>query len=255
MTRRGLALTVAVAVAVSWGWAVGPLPVAEGAEFACGNRVLMDYAQPFERMPHNRLPGESLSFAPRGVELRAGKSVVVEGEPIAYTLVLGRPVSADGRGPRLADLGWVAELGTRTRRSSGPTDGCGRAEALADRETQLCRTPVWASGGSGSLQRVGKDPKAWRAGPRQLSAVRHPVRDRMRRRRWFRAGGQVDGRTRHQSKIGPSYGRCQGLYRAGAARTTDHRVLGRSRRPRTPPHSGKGGRGTRWLLAHGVGSS
>lgn len=126
MTRRGLALTVAVAVAVSGGLAVGPLPVAEGAEFACGDRVLMDYAQPFERMPHNRLPGESLSFAPRGVELRAGKSVVVEGEPIAYTLVLGRPVSADGRGPRLA-AGWVLSLELE------PVDRQGRPTAAAER--------------------------------------------------------------------------------------------------------------------------
>ena len=108
MNRKLQRLATAFTVLACGGWTLGPLPAAEGAEFICGDRVLTDYAQPLDGLPANRLPGESLSFAPRGVELRAGRSVVVDGEPIAYTLALNRPEF--GNGPRPAELDWALAL-------------------------------------------------------------------------------------------------------------------------------------------------
>jgi hypothetical protein len=124
MDRRLHALAVTFTVSMLAGWTVGPLPAAEGAEFNCGDPVLTNYAQPLDGLPDNRLPGESLSFAPRDVELKAGRSVVVDGEPIAYTLALNRPDF--GSGPRPASLDWALSLGLE------PIDRQGRPTAEAE---------------------------------------------------------------------------------------------------------------------------
>lgn len=97
---------------------------AKGAEFSCRERVLIDYAQALERMPGDRLPGESLPFAPRDLKLRPARSVVVEGEPVSYTLSLNRPISGNGDLVRPARLGWVIAMRFdsvgRSRRSLAP---------------------------------------------------------------------------------------------------------------------------------------
>lgn len=125
MNRRLHALAVIFTVSMLAGWTVGPVSAADGAGFSCGDRVLTDYSHPLERLPANRLPGESLSFAPRDVELKAGRSVVVDGEPIAYALTLNRPDF--GSGPRPANLDWVLSLGLE------PIDRHGRPTAEAER--------------------------------------------------------------------------------------------------------------------------
>jgi hypothetical protein len=97
---------------------------AKGAEFSCQDRVLIDYAQALERMPGDRLPGENLPFAPRDLKLRPARSVVVEGEPVSYTLSLKRPIAGNGDLVRPAQLGWVITM------KSYSVDQSGRSLAL-----------------------------------------------------------------------------------------------------------------------------
>lgn len=106
MIRRLLAITGAVLVI----WTAGSGTTAEGAQFSCWERVLTDYGRALEKMPGDRLPQGELPFAPGGVELRPGRSVVVNGEPITYTLGLDRPISEDGSVVQPANLGWMITL-------------------------------------------------------------------------------------------------------------------------------------------------
>lgn len=82
----------------------------DGTSFSCRDRVITDYGRALERMPNNRLPGEDLAFTPRGVELRLGNSVIIEREPISFSLLLNRPISAEGRVYRPASLRWLIGL-------------------------------------------------------------------------------------------------------------------------------------------------
>lgn len=81
-----------------------------GSEFSCHDRVLTDYARLLRKMPPSRLPVDALPFAPEGVVLRPPKSVIVRGEPIAFTLMLNRSLSPDRSIARPAKLGWVFNL-------------------------------------------------------------------------------------------------------------------------------------------------
>jgi hypothetical protein len=86
-------------------------PSAQGAEFECRDRVLIDYAQALKKMPSNHLPDERLSFAPHDLELKAGKSVLVNGDPVSYTLKLVRALSEDGRHvAKPARLNWTVDM-------------------------------------------------------------------------------------------------------------------------------------------------
>jgi hypothetical protein len=105
---RELLLIVGSMLAV-WGM---PLEAAaNGAQFSCRDRVLVDYAAVLRGMPSDRLPGRGgLPAGPADLDLRAGRSVTVEGEPISFTLVLDRPISGDGHVERPANLDWTVVL-------------------------------------------------------------------------------------------------------------------------------------------------
>lgn len=100
--------TIMATALVMWATALGV--TAEGAEFSCRDRVLINYAKPLEKMPRDYLPGERLPFAPPDLELRAGPSVVVQGDSVSYTLALTRPIAEDGRVTRPARLHWTVDM-------------------------------------------------------------------------------------------------------------------------------------------------
>jgi hypothetical protein len=106
MIRRLVATAMALAL-----WAACLGSAAQASELSCRDHLLVDYAQPLEKMPGNVLPGQVLPFGPTDLEWRSGRSVVVAGNPISYTLRLPRSVSEDGRVVRPARLGW--DLGMR----------------------------------------------------------------------------------------------------------------------------------------------
>lgn len=117
MIRKLAATAMVLAV-----WAVCSGSSAQASDFSCHDHLLVDYAQALKEMPGNKLPGETLPFSPKDVELRSGRSVMVAGEPISYILSLQRSVSGDGRLVRPARLGW--DLGIRVdsvNRHSRPT--------------------------------------------------------------------------------------------------------------------------------------
>jgi hypothetical protein len=150
VTRKLLALLAMISALVVW--TVGHTSTAEGAEFACGDRVLTDFGKPLEGLPGDRLPGGSLPFAPNGVELRAGRSIIVDGEPILYALVLNRFAPADGSGLRPVALDWVLSFGLE------PVDRLGRPTAVAARRS-------WRIGELGSSERrfgLRADPGLYR---------------------------------------------------------------------------------------------
>lgn len=92
-------------------WAAIAGSAAQASDLSCRDRLLVDYAQPLEKTPGNLLPGQALPFGPTDLEWRSGRSIVVAGGPISYTLRLPRSVSEDGRLVRPARLGW--DLGMR----------------------------------------------------------------------------------------------------------------------------------------------
>jgi hypothetical protein len=61
-------------------------------------------------MPPDRLPGDTLPFAPEGVVLSPPRPVMVKGKSIAYTLALGRSPSPDGSSAQSVKLGWAITL-------------------------------------------------------------------------------------------------------------------------------------------------
>lgn len=106
MMRKLAAATLALVL-----WAAIAGSAAQASDLSCRDRLLVDYAQPLEKMPGDLLPGQALPFGPTDLEWRSGRSVVVAGDPISYTLRLPRSVSEDGRLVRPARLGW--DLGVR----------------------------------------------------------------------------------------------------------------------------------------------
>lgn len=107
--RVWVLMLIAGSMLAIWGTALEA--TASGAEFSCRDRVLFDYARVLKGMPSNRLPGQSgLPFGPAGLDLKAGRSVVVEGEPISFTLAFNRPTSGDGHVVQPANLGWTFAL-------------------------------------------------------------------------------------------------------------------------------------------------
>jgi hypothetical protein len=102
-------LLIAGLMLAIWGTVLGQ--TASGAEFSCRDRLLFDYSRVLKGMPSNHLPGQSgLPFGPADLGLKAGRSVVVEGEPISFTFMLNRSTSADGHLVQPANLGWTFAL-------------------------------------------------------------------------------------------------------------------------------------------------
>ncbi len=139
--RYKLELLIVGAALAIWGMALEQ--TASGAEFSCRNRVLFDYARVLKGMPSNRLPGQGgLPFGPADLHLKAGGSVVVEGEAVSFTLVLGRPISSDGHVAQPANLGWTVALTlvpvNRVGHPTGPPDRRRwRVERLRDPERRF----------------------------------------------------------------------------------------------------------------------
>lgn len=107
--RVGSVLLIAASMLAAWGMSLEAN--ASGAQFSCRNRVLVDYSEALPGMPTDRLLGRGgLPSGPADLDLRAGRSVMVEGEPISFALVLDRPVSRDGRVKRAAKLDWTFAL-------------------------------------------------------------------------------------------------------------------------------------------------
>lgn len=102
VTISGLVLAIWAAVLVS---------IARGAEFSCGDRVLIDYARALKGMPKDRLPDQAgLPFGPSGLELKPGRSIIVKGEPVSYVLMSHRAIAGNGHLVRPASLGWTVVL-------------------------------------------------------------------------------------------------------------------------------------------------
>jgi len=131
-SRIGSLVAIAGAVLVIWGMTLGS--TAKGAAFSCEDRVLVNHNRALEAMPDNRLPGGAgLPFGPSNLELRPGPSIMVEGEPVIYTLGLRGQLEEDGRTARPAGLGW-----TITMRLDS-VDRVGRPKGMSGRRRWIVR--------------------------------------------------------------------------------------------------------------------
>lgn len=136
----GQLVAIAGVMLVIWSAITGSL--AEAAQFSCRDRVLVDYAAPLAKMPGDRLARGALDFGPRDVELRPGRSVIVEREPIAYTLKLDRAISEQGHVLRPAHVGWgitlkLERVDRRGRPTGPPRERRWRVESLRYPERHL----------------------------------------------------------------------------------------------------------------------
>lgn len=92
-------------------WPAALVSTARGAEFSCSDRVLIDYARTLKGMPNDHLPDQAgLPFGPSGLELKPGRSIMVNGEPVSYVLMSHRATTGDGRLVQPASLGWTVML-------------------------------------------------------------------------------------------------------------------------------------------------